>query len=130
MNRIHVAAIGLVVLALLSGFRFLLDIIATPTPDAASSISTFDTRFAALKSAVPGETVLGYFTDSDMQDVAVQAEYHVAQYALAPIIVLNRSDQKLVVGMLHKPGNPPPNFELVRDFGNGVKLFRNQTVRP
>ncbi len=130
MNRIHVAAIGLVVLALLSGFRFLLDVVATPTPDAASSISTFDTRFAAVKSAVPAGTVLGYFTDSDMQDVAVQAEYHVAQYAMAPIVILYRSDQQLVLGMLHNPGNPPPNFQVVRDFGNGIKLLRNQAVRP
>ena len=118
------------VLALLSGFRFLLDVVAAQTPDAASSISTFDTRFSAVKTAIPGTTVLGYYSDSDMRDVAVQAEYHVAQYALAPIVLVNKTDTKLVLGMLHKPGNPPPNFVLVQDFGNGVKLLRNQAVQP
>lgn len=123
-TRVNAAAIGLLAISLLTIFQLLLDSIAAKAPDESASIPVFETRFDEVKKAVPPDAVLGYITDSSMADPNVQAEYFVAQYALAPRVVANRADQKLVLGVIHNPTPTFPNLPMIRDFGNGIRLYR------
>lgn len=123
-SRVHAAAIGLLAISLLTIFQFLLDAIAAKAPGESASIPVFETRFDEVKKALPADAVLGYLTDSSMADPNVQAEYFVAQYALAPRVVANRMDQSLVLGIIHNPTPGFPRLPLIRDFGNGIRLYR------
>ena len=123
-SRVHAAAIGLLAISLLTIFQLLLDAISAKAPDESASIPVFETRFDEVKKAVPPDAVLGFITDSSMADPNVQAEYFVAQYALAPRVVANRADQKLVLGIIHNPTPRFPNLPMIRDFGNGIRLYR------
>lgn len=91
-------------------------------------------RFQDLKSALPATGIVGYVTDAPTDQTLVAVLYSGAQYALAPNLVTNQ------------PTNPAPEYTLgnfsqpldviqfasdhgltlVRDFGNGVVLYRKQ----
>jgi hypothetical protein len=60
------------------------------------------------------------------------ANYYLAQYALAPLVIDYSPQHALVVGNF--PANSPArplssNLRLVQDFGNGVLLFANKDAR-
>jgi len=87
-----------------------------------------DQRFASLKGALPHEGIVGYVGDSG----APPGQYYLAQYALAPLVVEYSANPEWVVGNIPK-NHPDPaaieQLELVRDFGDGVVLFRNKGAR-
>ena len=80
-----------------------------------------DLRFAQLKAVLPEQGVVGYLGDSRESP----ADYYLAQYALAPLVVERSINRALVVGNF--PSSPPSfaehNLRLIRDFGNGVLLL-------
>ena len=59
------------------------------------------------------------------------ARIYLAQYALAPVILVRSLDHKLVVGNFI---SPPPDLEIyrkmglvpLRDFGNGIIIFKRE----
>lgn len=59
------------------------------------------------------------------------ANYYLAQYALAPLVIDNSRQHALVVGNFPAslPRDLPVNLQLIEDFGNGVLLFANKDVR-
>lgn len=85
-----------------------------------------DQRFAALKAALPSRGVIGYIGESGNSGIA---DYYLAQYALAPL-VLDRSDNHpLVIGNF--PTSPSMKAQsntlrLQRDFGNGILLYTTE----
>jgi hypothetical protein len=82
-----------------------------------------DQRFAALKAALPPQGVVGYMGES-----GGTADYYLAQYALAPLVIDHSANHPLVVGNFPfspAPG-PPDHLQLLKDFGNGVLLFANK----
>lgn len=83
-----------------------------------------DRRFSALKAELPGRGIVGYVGESGNSSAA---DYYLAQYALAPLVVDNSPNHSLVVGNF--PTSPlratPDDLQLVKDFGNGVLLFAN-----
>jgi hypothetical protein len=87
-----------------------------------------DERFAPLKAALPDRGVVGYIGEAGNSGTA---DYYLAQYALAPLVVENSPDHALVVANFprSKPDSVPRNLELVTDFGNGVLLFRNPSAK-
>jgi hypothetical protein len=127
LNRTKIAVFGLLAIAVLSIFNLLLDIPGLRLPD----IGLFDRTVAEARASLPPTGTIGYYTDYTDAPGATDAlrEYHLMQYALAPIVVENSLDQKLVITSLHNPQNPVRNrnLQLVRDFGSGVRLFRNRT---
>lgn len=103
-----------------------------PVPD---GVTDFDGRFAALRGMLPPKGIIGYLTDPETApgDVNAQAEYHLTQYALAPVLVVNSPQQRFVVGNFHRGvttgGLRDRGFKLVQSFGNGIVLLENEKVR-
>ncbi|MBL8236892.1 MAG: hypothetical protein JNM66_05705 [Bryobacterales bacterium] len=106
-----------------------------PTAPSPDGVTDFDARFAPLRAMLPAKGVIGYMTDADTpaSDTNAQAEYHLAQYALAPVLVVRSSEQRFVVGNFHRAVTTGSlrdrGFKLVREFGNGIALLENEKVR-
>jgi hypothetical protein len=86
-----------------------------------------DNRFAPLKSVLPARGVIGYIGESGNSGTA---DYYLAQYALAPLVIEHSPAHALVVGSFpHSTPEVPANLELVRNFGHGVLLLRGKDVK-
>lgn len=74
---------------------------------------------------LPERGVVGYIGEPGIRALE---DYYLAQYALAPVVVDHSSEHGLVVGNFPgaKAFPPTENLQLVRDFGNGVLLFRKK----
>ena len=133
--------IGLLLLALfvgLANLRVFRDtVVAYRQMERPDEVSRYEARFGSLKRVLPGHGVVGYVSDNDpvaRSDAAsAQARrafkrYLMTQYALIPLVVLRSVEADLVVGDFETPtsmGAPPPaGFVMVKDFGDGVVLFR------
>lgn len=127
-NRTSVAILIFVFCCLLSTVRILGN---APRPEHLKPDSVArrsDQRFASLKAALPTRGVVGYIGEPG---VAGTADYYLAQYALAPLVVDHSENHPLVIGNFPDRPNepPPPNMKLVRNFGNGVILFSNEEAK-
>jgi hypothetical protein len=128
-HRTAVIALLFVLSSLLSSARLILE---TPNPyrlkpDVIGLRS--DQRFATLKRALPERGTIGYMGDSG--EFAV-VDYYLTQYALAPVVVDHSLNHRLIVGNYRSAAHPesfPRNFELIKDFGEGVLLFSNKDAR-
>jgi hypothetical protein len=112
-----------VVCCLLSSARLVVDATTSRhTPDGVAKLS--DQRFPALKAALPQRGVVGYIGESGNSGTA---DYYLTQYALAPLLIENSTNHDFVIGNFpaSPPARFPQNLQLVKDFGNGVLLFRN-----
>ena len=124
-RRITIASVVFVIVCLLSSARLVID---APTPASARESSgentkRSDQRFSALRAALPERGVVGY---SGEPDTAALADYYLAQYALAPLVVDHSPNHSLVVGNFRAGtpvSEPPDGLRVVRDFGDGVLLF-------
>jgi hypothetical protein len=125
--RFRIASLVLVACSLLSTIRIVRD---APTRANASEISKrSDERFSALKAELPQRGVVGYIGEAGTPALA---DYYLAQYALAPLVVDDSPNHPLVVGNFPGPASDnasKPKLRLVRDFGDGVKLYANQDTR-
>ena len=69
-------------------------------------VAQWEVRFSRLKRQLPFDRgVVGYISDSDVSGAAYDAandegEYILTQYALAPVIIVRGTDQKLNVANL------------------------------
>ena len=133
MARHQLAVISLAVVALVSSFWLLLDVVNGYSNRAQTfGVDSFEDRFRELRKTLAPHSVVGYTSDNLDNDVAAQAEYYLTQYTLAPTIVDSTPNEPLVVVNFH---NPQPDLAklqaqhltLVRDFGSGVLLCRNNT---
>jgi hypothetical protein len=91
-------------------------------------------QMAELKSILPPGTVVGYLSNIDKGQIGTgwvvrPKAFYLTQYALAPIIVDYSTEHSLVVGYF----DPPLRFDtdgkglsLVKNFGNGIVLFRRK----
>jgi hypothetical protein len=80
-----------------------------------------DQRFATLKAHLPSRGVIGYIGESGNSGTA---DYYLAQYALAPL-VLDHSPNHALVMASFPDSRPeiPGNLQLVNNFGSGVLLL-------
>jgi hypothetical protein len=82
-------------------------------------------RFEGLKREMPRLAVAGYFSDlGDSPEV-----FLVAQYEMAPTVLVDNLKQEWVVGNFFKPVDyaafaSAHHLTLVKDSSNGVVLFR------
>ncbi len=91
-----------------------------------------DARFREVVAAVPDDAVLGYISDADFATIRGSSAFFGAQYALTPrILVPYKSPhaRDLILGNYSKKVDPAQvarkrGFELLKDFGAGVILFR------
>ena len=87
-------------------------------------IAAQEKRFEGLKHVLSGHRVVGYVSDVKAEGAVILS----AQYVLAPVI-LDGTASELVVGNFSRPLDYAEfgrarQLTLVRDFGNGVTLFR------
>jgi hypothetical protein len=90
----------------------------------AFQIGAEEQHFEALKRDLPSDAVVGYV--SDLNEAGIQL---AAQYALIPILLVDRPPGDLVVGSFSRPMDYAAfgrahGLQLIKDYGFGVTLFR------
>jgi len=110
---------------LLSTARLVID---APSPrDSPGDIARrSDQRFSALKAALPERGVVGYIGEPG---IPALADYYLAQYSLAPLVIDHSPNHPLVIGNFPDSSSKnalPNDLKLVKDFGDGILLFANQ----
>jgi hypothetical protein len=91
-------------------------------------------RFRDLISALPATGIIGYVSDVPTSQTLGAVLYSGAQYTLAPRLVTSQRLQpgpEWVIGNFSKPLDviqfgKDRGLTMVRDFGNGAVLYRNQ----
>lgn len=129
-------ALALVLLyAAASAARMLYEVRRRPVPAAGDEISANDRRFERLRAELPAGGEVGYLGDPELtgaipRDSVAAALLHfrrylLAQYALAPVVLVENTTPDLLVGNFDPGRRPEPSgFRLVRDFGGGLLLYR------
>jgi hypothetical protein len=107
-----------------------------PARASRDDISTNERRFAALRPLLPAHGLVGYLSDPrptgatpfDSNAAALHhfRRYLLAQYALAPALLVEGTEPELVVGNFDSGTAPtaPAGLRVVREFGDGLVLFR------
>jgi len=122
------AIVGLAVAALLSIYSTLdfygKQIERNKTQKDSYQIGAQEQRFEALRRELGPSAVAGYV--SDLTDAGILLS---AQHALAPVLLVDNVPYQLVVGNFSKSMDYADfgrtrKLVLVKDFGNGVTLFR------
>jgi hypothetical protein len=125
-SRQTIAVLIFIVCSLLSSGRIFWD---ARTPERATKGAIdigqrSDRRFAAVKTLLPQRGVIGYIGESG---ALARGDYYLAEYALAPLVVDDSPNHRLVLANFPEAPLPAPaNLQLVKDFGNGVALFANK----
>jgi len=95
-----------------------------PAPD--ESTARRDQRLELLRDALPKRGLVGYIGDAATEDDQ-ETRRMLAQFALAPLIVVPGADQDFVVGDFTGPAAVAKGRDLgltvVRDLGDGLVLF-------
>ena len=135
MARHQFAVIALLGIAVASIFWVLLDVARAYSHSSASyGVDNFENRFGDLPKAATPKTVFGYISDNRRDDPSDQAEFYLTQYTLAPAIVVSSTTERDVVANLHSANPDMKALQArglmpVRNFGNGIFLLRNISVR-
>jgi hypothetical protein len=93
--RVSTAILSLIICALFVNIQALAEIILFPER-LTRDISQYEKRFKKLRETLPAEGAVGYI--SDKQEDKNDARYHVAQYALAPVILTSSLEQNIIIG--------------------------------
>jgi hypothetical protein len=127
----YLAAVGVALILLVAGATSVLEA-SKPFPHARTidAISVDESRFEALKRALPAHGLIGYLSDVNPQSSG-EADYYAAEYCLAPLRVSRQPDQELVVGNFRDPYSGVAlaqrlKLRFVQNFGGGVMLLRRE----
>jgi hypothetical protein len=127
-RQARLAILLLVGATMLSGGREVyraVDLWRLPGHDA-DLVTAADARFAALRQALPAHGVVGYVSEPTHD---ADTRFHLAQHALAPLVLARGVDHEVVVSDFSASGTVAEalareRFRVVRDFGRGVLLLR------
>jgi hypothetical protein len=126
-RKISITVVATVLLCLLSTARLLTETLREGRLENSAGYVArqSDERFADLRKVLPQRGVVGYVGDPGETS---PADYYLAQYALAPLVVERSTEHWLVVGNFPASQSSPPSgieksLLLVRNFGNGLFLF-------
>jgi hypothetical protein len=95
-------------------------------------MNRYEVRFRLLRRELPTKGIVGYLAEPRPPDRIrdYRIHFYLTQYALAPLVVVDSTAPVLVVGNFQssvpKLDAVDPTLILVRDFGDGVLLFRHQ----
>jgi hypothetical protein len=135
-TRARIALLLVLLYASVSTVQWLRRGAAWPAVTAQDEITAYESRFQELRSSLPGHGVVGYLghpeptgpTPEEANSAALLhfRRYLLAQYTLAPMLLIESTDPQLIVGNFYPGALPPlpPGLRLVRDFGAGLVLFR------
>lgn len=130
MIRHQLAVFLLVGISLVSSVSLLLDAWkAYSTRPETGQIALFQERFSEIRKSLPAHGMVGYLTDAAPNPATRSTEYYLTQYALSPVVLVDNSNQPLVVANFHtvspdKALLSATRLTPVRNFGNGVFLLR------
>jgi hypothetical protein len=136
VSRTRLGLALLLLYALASGAAWLKLATSTTGRTAPDEISIYERRFDGLRAALPARGVVGYLgrtdpagrthAERDASSLLAFKRYLLAQYALAPVVLIESTEPDLVVGNFDQGRAPstPAGFRIERDFGNGLVLFR------
>lgn len=126
------AIAALAVLGAMNSWRVSADY-ARNLPDA-YGVANAQARLAPILERIPAQARLGYLTDLDRSQKAFAPSILAAQYALAPRLLIDAraaDPPEWAVGNFAQPGDfqalgAGAGYELDRDYGNGVVLYRRK----
>lgn len=131
-NRIKIAIIltlpfCCIILQILS----LIDIIVSPQKVRSEDITFYEKRFKNLTRVLPSNGTVGYVSDCVENVYTINTRLYIAQYALAPVIIVKSADAQFVVGnFCDSVITPGSNYELIfnscKDLSKGVALFQRK----
>jgi len=127
------AAVALLALWSTVSFRGASEELAGPNADV-YKIGEQAARFQELASALPATGMVGYVSDAPAGQTLAAVLYGGAQYTLAPRLITDQSVKPAPewgIGDFSKPLDvvqfgKDRGLTLVKDFGNGAVLYRNQ----
>jgi hypothetical protein len=142
-NQLALAILSIIICALSVNLYILANNIIFPEKKI-QYISGYLNRFEPLREILPRSGAVGYLDGMADDEIATPRnkylldeslptlQLYLAQYSLAPIILVRSLDYRFVVGNYR---NPKPDFETyrqmglipLRNFGNGVVLFRQES---
>lgn len=124
------AQIAALLMALLSAFSIAHQVYKiSPEND---PVGAFDRDLKPLLANLPAGGAIGYVSDATMADDSPAFwEFLYVQYGLAPLIVVDSAEYPLVIGNFHGAGwnvrAAQLRLTLLKDYGNGLMLFRGPT---
>jgi hypothetical protein len=124
------AAIGLLCLACLaSAVRLHLTVRGMWFSPEGDEAARYERRFDELVSLLPARGTICYVDRGTGTDLETQ-DYYLTQYALSPRIVIKGSDCQFLIANLGGGAEIshaiPPEFDLRREFANGLTLYERQ----
>jgi hypothetical protein len=137
-TRVTVGLLLIVLFTLVSNLQFVrIAISARGTIAKGDEVTRYEARFQKLRQTLPSRGVVGYVSDSNPEGFPRNREYfrryYLTQYSLAPLVVVNSTEPDLLIGDVdsaaHSERVITPGFTLVKDFGDGVMLFRRGSHR-
>lgn len=130
-RRAGVAVLLVLLYASASTARWVHWAAARTTRTGQDEISTYERRFEQLRSALPARGVIGYLGHPDAHAAALLhfRLYLLTQYTLAPLLLIESTEPDLVVGNFDAGPLPPvpAGFQVLRDFGEGLVLYRRSS---
>ena len=138
------AVVVLALFSLSSSFMLLrTSLQSSRPPNTPDSISSVETRFKELKTALPPNGIIGYIGDQqvtneldwhDPRNEEAWRESRRVQYALSPVLIDLGSDHQIVVGNFRDQSAVRDNLAnshlvVLREFGDGVLLLNNAAGR-
>lgn len=135
-TRVRIALVLVLLYAGASTVRWLQRGAQWPAHPAQDEISASDRRFQPLRSVLPARGVVGYLGHPDPRGPTPQQadaaallhfrRYLLAQYALAPLVLIESTEPEFVIGNFDSGPLPPApaQMRVMRDFGDGLVLYR------
>jgi hypothetical protein len=127
-RRVRIGVIVLMVCALVRCVWQVVDVVVTDAPAARypTIVAEYDgPHYAGLVEVLPAREVAGYITD-DPDSAEAARSYFLSQYVLAPCVLVQEEEGKLILVDDPPDHAPRPSMagrRLLRDLGNGVRLF-------
>ena len=116
-------------------FWILLDVAGAYTRSSTGyGVEKFESRFGDLRNGLTPQMTFGYVSDNRPDDPSDQAEFYLTQYTLVPALVTTSAAPAGVIANMHA-ATPDMNalrarnLVCFRNFGNGIFLCRNMSVR-
>lgn len=132
--RVRIASLVLLLYVGASDLRWLRRATEPAPRPGEDEISVYEHRFQEMRTVLPRTGVVGYWGHPELTTALPgQGLVHVhfqrfllTQYALAPVLLVEGTEPEFVVGNFDPGMVPAPahGLRVVRDFGNGVILFR------
>lgn len=136
ISRVQAGALLLALASLFSAVSFWAHVPALGSiPVGKDPITLFEKRFDEIKAFLPPRGRVGYLSDAlgetpSPSDPSL-AYLYLTQYALSPLVVVNHSQERLVVGDFRDRESGMKiarqrGLKQVRDFGRGLLLFQKE----